>query len=166
MDPANSAANSTAVETPRGAFSAKVDPKGRLKIPAAFQEYFKTIGEEKFFVTTVDAKLLYIYPLAVWRENEKSLTESLETEADVDAAESLRFMVNYYGGDAAMDGEGRMLIPQELRKALGLGESQVWMIFENGKIVGYNELEFNKRLDAAKNDLASKVRLMKLKGFK
>lgn len=166
MEPTAQATNLNAVETPRGTFSAKVDPKGRLKIPAAFQDYFKTIGEEKFFVTTVDGRLLYIYPIAVWRENERALDEALSTEADVEAAESVRFMVNYYGGDASLDGEGRLLIPQELRKALGLGESQVWMIFEKGKIVGYNELEFNKRLDAAKTDLASKVRLMKLKGFK
>lgn len=166
MEPTPQATNLSAVETPRGTFSAKVDPKGRLKIPAAFQEYFKTVGEEKFFVTTVDARLLYIYPISVWRENERSLDEALATEADVEAAESVRFMVNYYGGDASLDGEGRLLIPQELRKALGLGDGQVWMIFEKGKIVGYNELEFNKRLDAAKTDLASKVRLMKLKGFK
>lgn len=166
MEPTPQATNLTAVETPRGTFSAKVDPKGRLKVPAAFQEYFKAIGEEKFFVTTVDGRLLYIYPISVWRENERKLDEALSTEQDVEAAESVWFMANSFGGDATLDGEGRMLIPQELRKALGLGDGQVWMIFEKGKIVGYNELEYNKRLDAAKVDLAGKVRLMKLKGFK
>jgi MraZ protein len=166
VDQVASAPNPNTVETPRGTFSAKVDPKGRLKIPAAFQEYFKAIGEEKFFVTTIDLRLLHIYPLRIWRENESVMDLPASSDAELDSAEHLKFIVNYYGGDASIDGEGRMLIPQELRKALGLGESQVWMLFDKGKIVGYNEAEFSKQFGAATSDLAAKVKTMKLKGFK
>jgi len=166
VDQAASAPNPNTVETPRGTFSAKVDQKGRLKIPAAFQEYFKAIREEKFFVTTIDTRLLHIYPMCVWRENEAVMDQPPASDAELESAEHLKFIVNYYGGDAALDAEGRMLIPQELRKALGLGESQIWMLFDKGKIVGYNEAEFSKQFGAATSDLASKVRTMKLKGFK
>jgi MraZ protein len=166
VEPNPVAPNLITIERPRGFHSAKVDPKGRLKIPTAFQEYFKKLGEEKFFVTTTDAVLLDIYPLSVWRENEKRLDAPMETDEELMAAEQVRFMANCYGGDATMDGEGRILIPQELRKALGLSESQVYMVLDGGKIAGYNEAEYTKRLAEAKTDLQSKVRLMKLKGFR
>jgi MraZ protein len=166
VDQAASSPNQKPVETPRGTFNAKVDPKGRLKIPAAFQAYFKAIGEEQFFVTTIDSRLLHIYPMGMWRENEAVMDQTPSNDVDLEASEHLKFIVNFYGGDATIDGEGRMLIPQELRKALSLGESQVWMLFDKGKIVGYNEAEFGKQFGAATSDLAAKVKTMKLKGFK
>jgi DNA-binding transcriptional regulator/RsmH inhibitor MraZ len=154
------------VETPRGTYTGRVDPKGRLKLPTDFKEYFEANGHKKFFITTVDAKQLYIYPISIWRENERRLEDALASEEDVAAADSVRFISNMYGADVTMDGEGRMLVPQELRKDLGFADAQVWMYFERGKIIGYNEIEYNRRRDEAKHELADKVRRLTLKGLK
>jgi division/cell wall cluster transcriptional repressor MraZ len=155
-----------AIENPRGTHEIRVDSKGRLKLPAVFKGYFETIQEKSFFVTTTDRKLLYVYPLSVWKQNERSLEAMTGTEDEMEAAESVMFTANRFGGDAAIDGEGRVLIPQELRKELGLNDSPVWVVFEKGKLVGYNELEYKKRCDASSDDLGGKLKTVKLKGFR
>ena len=73
------------VEPPRGFFSAHVDDKGRLKLPVDVQQYLGAIGDDKLFVTSVDDRIARIYPISVWKGNEKVL-EALATE-DPDAAE-------------------------------------------------------------------------------
>ena len=155
-----------AIENPRGIHKVAVDPKGRLKLPAVFKGYFETSDEKSFFVTTTDRKLLSVYPLSVWKENERILDSMTGSEVEMEAAEAVRFNANRFGGDASMDGEGRMLVPQELRKELGLNDSPVWVVFEKGKLVGYNELEYQKRCDASSEDLIAKNKTVKLKGFR
>ncbi|MBS1835745.1 MAG: hypothetical protein JST65_23715 [Acidobacteria bacterium] len=166
MEPNPSAPAPVTPDPPRGMFAVKVDGKGRLKLPAVFQEYFKGIGCEKFFVTTVDATLLYVYPTAVWRVNEERLDNATATEADLEAAESVRFLANHFGQDVAPDSEWRISIHQELRNTLDLSEKQVHLTYENGYVKGYSEVEFAKRLEAAKGDLGGKLKLLKTKGFK
>jgi MraZ protein len=58
------------VEPPRGTYQARVDEKGRLKLPAVFQQYLTDLGETKVFVTSLDVRIARIYPISVWKENE------------------------------------------------------------------------------------------------
>jgi len=58
------------------------------------------------------------------------------------------------------------LVPQDLRKELGLNDSKVWLKFEKGKIVGYSALEYKKMLDAALEGIGSKLQAVKLKGLR
>jgi DNA-binding transcriptional regulator/RsmH inhibitor MraZ len=155
-----------AVESPRGAHEVSVDSKGRLKLPSTFKGYFETIQEKSFFVTTIDGRLLYIYPLSVWRQNEALLESMTGSHEEMAAAESILGIANHYGADASIDGEGRMLVPQEVRKELGINDSKVWLKFEKGKIVGYSALEYKKMLDAAKEGIGSKLQAVKLKGLR
>ncbi len=154
-----------AIENPRGAHEVSVDSKGRLKLPSTFKGYFETIEEKSFFVTTIDRKLLYIYPLPVWRQNERTLASMTGSPEEIRAADAMKFLANHFGDDATMDGEGRILIPQELRKQLGLNDSKVRVTFENGKIVGFNAHEYQKKMEAALADIDSSVTAARLKGF-
>lgn len=156
----------SAVESPRGAHEVSVDSKGRLKLPSTFKGYFETVQEKSFFVTTIDGKLLYVYPLSVWRQNEALLESMTGSQEEMIAAESILGIANHYGADATIDGEGRMLVPQDLRKELGLNDSKVWLKFEKGKIVGYSALEYKKMLDAALEGIGSKLQAVKLKGLR
>ena len=52
-------------------FPARLDDKGRMKLPTAFQTYFNSLPEKKLFVTSLDRRIAQIYPIAAWRENEK-----------------------------------------------------------------------------------------------
>ena len=154
----------TPVEPPRGFFSAHVDDKGRLKLPVDLQQYLTAIGDEKFFVTSVDDRIARIYPISGWKGNEKVL-EALATE-DPDAAEALLFVTNDYGAEAKVDPQGRMVLPTDLRRALALENQEVRLDWSQGAINVYSKAEYEARKLKAKDSLAEKLKTAKLKGFK
>jgi DNA-binding transcriptional regulator/RsmH inhibitor MraZ len=154
----------TPVEPPRGFFAAHVDDKGRLKFPVELQQYFTAIGDEKFFVTSVDDRIARIYPISVWKGNEKVLDE-LAAE-DPDAAEDLAFVSNDYGAEAKVDPQGRMTLPTDLRRALGLENQEVRLDCTGGVVNVYPKTEYEARRLRAKENLAAKLRSARLKGFK
>ena len=107
------------VEPPRGMYPARLDDKGRLKLPTAFQQFFNSLPERKLFVTSLDRRIAQIYPMAVWRENEKFF----ETyRANPGAAQNIAFNAADLGADAEMDGQGRITFNPELRRELNVAE--------------------------------------------
>lgn len=154
----------TPVEPPRGFFSAHVDDKGRLKLPVDLQQYLTAIGDEKLFVTSVDDRIARIYPISVWKGNEKVL-EALATE-DPDAADALSFVTNDYGAEAKVDPQGRVTLPTDLRRGLALENQEVRLDWSQGAINVYSKAEYEARKKQAKDNLAEKLKMAKLKGFK
>jgi hypothetical protein len=57
-------------------YPARVDDKGRLKLPVGFQQYFAGLAEKKLFVTSLDRKTGCIYPIEKWRENKRFFQEN------------------------------------------------------------------------------------------
>ena len=96
----------------RGSAPASVDEKGRLKVPSVFRAEIEEAFGPELFVTSIHGKNVLLYPLAMWR----ALEEKLAALPAVHRAKN-KFLerVNYYGQDAALDGQGRVLIPQILR---------------------------------------------------
>jgi MraZ protein len=154
----------TPVEPPRGFFSAHVDDKGRLKLPVELQQYFTAIGDEKYFVTSVDDRIARIYPISVWKVNEKVL-EDLAIE-DPDAAEALAFVANDYGAEAKVDPQGRMTLPTDLRRALAIENQEVRLDCSQGAVNIYSKAEYEARKVRAKDMLADKLKTARMKGFK
>ena len=154
----------TPVDSPRGFFSAHVDDKGRLKLPVELQQYLTAIGDEKYFVTSVDDRIARIYPISVWKGNEKVL-EALAID-DPDAAEALAFVANDYGAETKVDPQGRMILPTDLRRALSLENQEVRLDCTEGAINIYSKSEYEERKRKAKDSLAEKLRTAKRKGFK
>jgi len=128
------------------------------------QQYFTAIGDEKYFVTSVDDRIARIYPISVWKLNEKVL-EDLATE-DPDAAEALAFVANDYGAEAKVDPQGRMTLPTDLRRGLGLENQEVRLDCSQGAVNIYSKTEYEARKVKAKDSLAAKLKTAKLKGFK
>ena len=102
----------------RGNYTARVDEKGRLKIPTAFRRYI----EEKYstaevYITSLDGDCARIYPLPEW----ESIEQRLALLPSMDPARR-KFLdrMNYYGQQAAVDGQGRVLIHPLLRKSAGV----------------------------------------------
>jgi MraZ protein len=154
----------TPVEPPRGFFSAHVDDKGRLKLPVELQQYFTAVGDEKYFVTSVDDRIARIYPISVWKVNEKVL-EDLAIE-DPDAAEALAFVANDYGAEAKVDPQGRMTLPTDLRRALAIENQEVRLDCSQGAVNIYSKAEYEARKVRAKDMLADKLKTARMKGFK
>jgi MraZ protein len=102
----------------RGNYTARVDEKGRLKIPTAFRRY----TEEKYttqevYVTSLNGDCVRIYPLPEW----ESIEQRLALLPSMDPARR-KFLdrTNYYGQQATIDNQGRVLVHPLLRKASGV----------------------------------------------
>jgi MraZ protein len=152
------------VEPPRGFFEAHVDEKGRLKLPVAVQNFLGGFGDDTLFVTCVDDRIARIYPISVWKVNEKVLDE-LATE-DPEASDALSFMTNDYGAEAKVDPQGRVTLPTNLRRTLGLENQEIQLDCSQGVINVYSKAEYEARKRQAREKLADKLKAAKLKGFK
>ncbi len=97
----------------RGNCPAKVDEKGRLKIPAPFLEALQEYGTQ-FYITSTTGESARIYPLPVWSAIEDKLAALPTTNPH-----KRRFLkwTSYYGQVVEMDGQGRVLLPAVLREA-------------------------------------------------
>ena len=97
----------------RGNHQARVDEKGRLKIPNGFRSLVETQFGPELFVTSVTGEYVRIYPLSVWLEIERKLAAVPSANPS-----KQRFLdrVNYFGQVATMDKQGRVLLPQILRE--------------------------------------------------
>lgn len=97
----------------RGNYPARVDEKGRLKIPAAFLEALKQFGGQ-FYITSENGDYVRIYPMKIWNEIEERLARlSLHNPTK----QKFLTRANYFGQVVEMDGQGRVLIPPVLRDA-------------------------------------------------
>src|SRR5437773_12028585 len=65
----------------RGNCPAKVDEKGRLKIPAVFLEALKEYGNQ-FYITSTTGETARIYPMQVWSEIEDKLAKLPTTNSE------------------------------------------------------------------------------------
>ena len=107
----------------RGNYAAKIDDKGRLKIPNAFRSLVETKHGKELFVTSLTGECVRIYPMPVWLELEEKLGRMPTTHPA-----RLRFLdrVNYFGQAAEIDTQGRVVIHPRLRETAGMnGEVDV-----------------------------------------
>ncbi len=102
----------------RGNHPARVDEKGRLKVPAEF----KRVVDEKYsgaqyYITSLDGKRAQIYPFEEWQRIEEKLAR-LSTFNPT----KKKFLdrTNYYGQVVEMDNQARLLVPSLLREAAQL----------------------------------------------
>jgi MraZ protein len=108
----------------RGNYTAKIDDKGRLKIPNAFRSLVEGQHGAQLFVTSVTGESVHIYPMPIWMARETKLARIPSTHP---ARTRFFDRVNYYGQEAAFDTQGRVLIHPRLRDAAGMsGEVDVF----------------------------------------
>lgn len=97
----------------RGNCPAKVDEKGRLKIPSVFLDELKECGTQ-FYITSQTGESAKIFPMKVWSEIEDKLAQLPSTSV---AKRKFLMRTSYYGQVAELDGQGRLLLPAVLREA-------------------------------------------------
>ncbi len=97
----------------RGNHPARVDEKGRLKIPAEFKGRVDEIYGSHFYITSKDGKRAEVYPLKEWEKIEEKLAQIPSMNP---AKQKFLDITSYYGQMADMDAQGRILLPQLLRE--------------------------------------------------
>ena len=98
----------------RGSTSARIDDKGRLKVPNTFRRLVEQKHGRELFLTSLTGEYVRIYPMPVWLELEDKLAAMPSTHPS-----KLRFLdrVNYFGSIGELDIQGRVIIPARLRDA-------------------------------------------------
>ena len=101
----------------RGNSPAKVDGKGRIKVPSVFRRHLEGKFGRECFVTSLTGDFVRVYPMPIWLEIEKKIAALPSMNPTI-----TRFLnlVNYYGQVTSMDDQGRLLIHPLLRQKSGL----------------------------------------------
>ena len=96
----------------RGNYPARIDDKGRLKVPVPFKEELERTYQGRILGDQPRRSNAWIYPMEEWNKIEEKLLNA--------SSPSLRrkFLdrTNYYGQVVRWDNQGRILIPSLLRE--------------------------------------------------
>ena len=112
----------------RGNSPAKIDDKGRLKVPNGFRTVIQKDHGSNLFVTSLSGQSVRIYPMPVWLAYEEKLAAVPTTHPA-----RLKFFerINYFGQTGEFDQQGRVLIHPRLRESAGMiGEVDVFGQYE------------------------------------
>jgi len=97
----------------RGNHPTRVDEKGRLKLPAEFKRRIDESYNGRFYITSEDGRVAKVYPIQEWEKVEQKLADIPNFHP---AKRKLMDRYNYFGQEAEMDAQGRVLLPQILRE--------------------------------------------------
>lgn len=128
----------------RGNHPARVDEKGRLKLPAEFKRLVDEKYGTLFYITSRDGVAAEIYPMPEWQRIEERLAAIPSFNA---AKRKYLERVNYYGQTAEMDAQGRVLIPQILRETAGVTGDVLVFGYQTYLQVSNRE-DFTKHMDS------------------
>jgi MraZ protein len=121
---------------------ARVDDKGRLKIPADFRKLIEEKYGSDCFITSIDGERATLYPLPVWYDFQARLAKVPATSM---AKAKLLERVNYFGQPATIDAQGRVLIPSILREVAAITDDVV-VLGSTDHLIVWNEGRIQKRL--------------------
>jgi transcriptional regulator MraZ len=101
----------------RGHEQARIDDKGRLKVPNVFRSLLETKYGRELFLTSLTGDYVRLYPMPVWVDIEAKLGAMPSTHPS-----RLRFLdrVNFFGQVAELDTQGRVLVPVRLRETAAI----------------------------------------------
>ena len=126
----------------RGNSIAKIDEKGRLKLPSSFRALLEPKYGGTYFVTSLRGESVRIYPMEVWMRIEERLSQTSSMNPSV-----IRFknMVNYFGQTAALDPQGRLLVHPLLRERAEI-RGEVVVLGQHDHLEIWNRSNFEGRL--------------------
>lgn len=98
----------------RGSATTKIDAKGRLKMPTELRRRLVEEHGREVFITSVLGDSALIYPVPVWEAIEQRLQALPSTDR---TRRKFLERVHYYGQEANLDAQGRVVIPPILRES-------------------------------------------------
>jgi len=126
----------------RGVSSINLDAKGRLAIPTRYRAELQDSCECQMVVTVaVDDRCvgekgcLWLYPVPEWEKLE--LTISKLPTLNKMAGKLKRFLIGN-ASECEMDGQGRLLLPEKLRRFAGV-EKRIVLVGQLNKFEIWNE---------------------------
>ena len=126
----------------RGNAPAKIDDRGRLKVPSAFRAVIQQEHGRDLFVTSLTGDSVRIYPMPVWLEIEGRIAQMPSTHP---ARMKLLDRVNFYGQVSELDPQGRVLIQPRLRDSAQMS-GEVDVLGQQNYLEVWNHDRFIARL--------------------
>jgi MraZ protein len=126
----------------RGSARAKVDEKGRLKLPSSFRAVIEPKFGTEFFVTSLRGESARIYPMEIWLRIEERLARASSFDASITR---FKYNVNYFGQTAVMDPQGRILLHPVVRERAGL-HGEVSVLGQQDHLEVWNRASFEEKL--------------------
>jgi MraZ protein len=106
----------------KGRYEHTIDEKGRVSIPSKFREILTSHYTDVLVLTNDIEPCLVAYPLLVWQEFEKKLSELPQFN------EAVRNLKRFYISGATecpIDKQGRIMVPDSLRKYASISENVI-----------------------------------------
>ncbi len=101
--------------------------------------------------------------MALWEENERFFESFAE---DRRAVEDVAFIANDLGADVELDAQGRLLLPSEMRRLLGLEGQPVWLDCFRGRLNIYSKTVYEQRKQRAIEGLPEKLATLERSGLR
>ena len=98
-----------------GRYLHQIDAKGRISLPASFRRGHET---EPFILVCVQPDALALYPEDSWNDVQNELRDLVRRNPDY---RPMLLTVTANANEVSLDKQGRILIPDRLRKGVGLG---------------------------------------------
>ena len=127
----------------RGHHPARIDDKGRLKIPAPFKLELEQQYGEEFYVTSLESTYVRVYPMEEWSKVEQRLAESSTFNK---VRRKFLDRANYYGQVVRWDKQGRILVPTLLREVTDM-KGEVAVLGNLGYLSVWNKERFLKHIE-------------------
>jgi MraZ protein len=143
-------------------YPARLDEKGRLKLPTVFQEYLGKFPEKTLFCTSLDGSIGQLYPISVWNQYQEFLDSYSE---DPEAVENVMFMAQDLGAEAEMDSQGRVTLNAELRRALDLQGQELRLMAYRGGVQILTQALYEARRQRADKSAGDAVRKLAQAGM-
>jgi len=126
----------------RGNHPARVDDKGRLKIPNSFRALIESQYGPELYVTSVSGEYVRLYPMAVWLEIERRLAAMPSANPS-----KQRFLdrVNFFGQVTSLDRQGRVVVPGILRESAAM-QGEVSVLGLQNHLAVWNQKRLVERL--------------------
>ena len=133
----------------RGLTNVSLDERGRFAMPTRYREAIRERSGGKLVITIdIRDECLLVYPKADFEEVERQLREHDNTRRSI---RSLQRMVVGFATDVELDGNGRVLIPQELRDHAGLSKKVV-VIGQTNKLELWADTTWQATLNARREE--------------
>ncbi len=129
----------------RGLSSLSIDSKGRMAIPSRYRERLAAMADGCLVLTLSPLdQSLWLYPLPEWEVIEGKLAALSDFETQ---SRRTKQMMRGYASDCQLDGQGRILLPQELRDYAGLSKDII-MLGQGNKFELWDASVWNEQREA------------------
>lgn len=129
----------------RGVAKLNLDSKGRLAVPAKYQNALQVQCGGRLVITADPSRCLLIYPQPEWEPIQEKLISLSSFNPQI---RSLQRLLVGHADDVEMDGSGRLLVPTALREFAGL-DKRVVLVGQGRKFELWDEDKWNQQTDEA-----------------